>query len=149
VCARWRVCSAAVDAQKAANREQRERNRQLVAEVTDLKGGITALEERARSELGMVGNSETFYQVVTATLRSAAPATPSPLARNDRPALRAACGPSFPRPAAAQRFAAAPRAGTPSNTRPCLLGQDVLEWTLRALLAEPRVHAIVVVLSRR
>lgn len=58
--------SAAVEAQAAANVEQRARNQQLVAEVNDLKGGLTALEERARSELGMVGNSETFYQVVTA-----------------------------------------------------------------------------------
>jgi len=58
--------SAAVEAQAASNAEQRARNRQLVAEVDDLKGGLTALEERARSELGMVGNSETFYQVVTA-----------------------------------------------------------------------------------
>ena len=67
---------AAVDAQASANREQGERNRQLVAEVTDLKVGLTALEERARSELGMVGNSETFYQVVTAaTPAPAAPAT--------------------------------------------------------------------------
>jgi cell division protein FtsB len=66
---------AAVDAQAAANREQSARNRQLVAEVTDLKVGLTALEERARSELGMVGNSETFYQVVTATTQ--APAAPA------------------------------------------------------------------------
>jgi cell division protein FtsB len=66
---------AAVDTQAAANREQRERNRQLLAEVTDLKVGLTALEERARSELGMVGNSETFYQVVTATTQ--APAAPA------------------------------------------------------------------------
>jgi cell division protein FtsB len=65
--------SAAADAQRAANSEQRERNRQLLAEVTDLKVGLTALEERARSELGMVGNSETFYQIVT-------PATPAPAA---------------------------------------------------------------------
>jgi cell division protein FtsB len=68
---------AAVDAQTAANREQGERNRQLVAEVNDLKVGLTALEERARSELGMVGSSETFYQVVTAaTPAPAAPASP-------------------------------------------------------------------------
>ena len=67
---------AAVELQASANREQAERNRQLVAEVTDLRGGLTALEERARSELGMVGNSETFYQVVTAaTPPPAAPAT--------------------------------------------------------------------------
>ena len=66
---------AAVYAQAAANHEQGARNRQLVAEVTDLKVGLTALEERARSELGMVGNSETFYQVVTATTQ--APAAPA------------------------------------------------------------------------
>ena len=67
---------AAVELQASANREQAERNRQLVAEVTDLRGGLSALEERARSELGMVGNSETFYQVVTAaTPAPAAPAT--------------------------------------------------------------------------
>src|SRR3979411_3312880 len=67
---------AAVDAQAGANHEQAARNRQLVAEVTDLKVGLTALEERARSELGMVGNSETFYQVATAATQApAAPAT--------------------------------------------------------------------------
>jgi cell division protein FtsB len=68
----WRLTQA-VEAQAAANAEQRARNRQLLAEVTDLKVGLTALEERARSELGMVGNSETFYQIVT-------PATPAPAA---------------------------------------------------------------------
>src|ERR1700745_2627129 len=68
--------TSAVAAQTAANVEQRDRNRQLVAEVNDLKGGMTELEERARSELGMVGSSETFYQVVTAaTAPPAAPAT--------------------------------------------------------------------------
>ena len=68
----WRL-TAAVDAQRAANREQRERNRELLAEVTDLKVGLSALEERARSDLGMVGERETFYQIVT-------PATPVPAA---------------------------------------------------------------------
>ena len=69
---------AAIDAQRSANHEQRERNRQLSAEVTNLKVGLTALEERARSELGMVGASETFYQVVRAnTPAPAAPAAPA------------------------------------------------------------------------
>lgn len=65
---------AAVEAQAAANHDQSARNRQLMAEVSDLKVGLTALEERARSELGMVGNSETFYQVVTSAQGSSAPA---------------------------------------------------------------------------
>jgi cell division protein FtsB len=38
----------------------------MVAEVSDLKAGMAAIEERARSELGMIGRSETFYQVVPA-----------------------------------------------------------------------------------
>jgi cell division protein FtsB len=69
---------ASAEQQRAANRVQVERNRQLGAEVANLKGGLTALEERARSELGMVAASETFYQVVRAnTPVPAAPAAPA------------------------------------------------------------------------
>ena len=35
------------------------------SEVQDLKKGTTAIEERARTDLGMVGKSKTFYQVVS------------------------------------------------------------------------------------
>ncbi len=55
---------AAVAAQRAQNDQLEERNRRLAAEVHDLKNGTAALEERARSELGMIGPNETFYQVV-------------------------------------------------------------------------------------
>ena len=54
----------AVESQKTTNDGLRERNAQLAAEVADLKDGFTALEERARSELGMIGQGESFYQVV-------------------------------------------------------------------------------------
>ena len=40
------------------------RNRELQAEVEDLRQGLQAVEERARSELGMVKENEEFYQVV-------------------------------------------------------------------------------------
>jgi cell division protein FtsB len=62
----------AVAVQQAQNATLEERNRQLAAEVHDLKQGYAALEERARTELGMVAGNETFYQVVPP--RSAAPA---------------------------------------------------------------------------
>jgi len=59
----WQL-KAAVAAQEAENQGLRQRNGQLKAEVQDLKKGLTALEERARHDLGMIGAGETFYQVV-------------------------------------------------------------------------------------
>lgn len=50
--------------QRAENDRLIERNGQLAAEVRDLKQGLAALEERARSELGMIAPRETFFQVV-------------------------------------------------------------------------------------
>jgi cell division protein FtsB len=41
-----------------------ERNRLLAAEVAALKGGLSGVEARARSELGMIKDGETFYLVV-------------------------------------------------------------------------------------
>jgi|SRR6185437_797723 len=54
----------AVAAQQKLNATLTERNSRLAAEVQDLKSGTAAIEERARSELGMIGPNETFYQVV-------------------------------------------------------------------------------------
>ena len=54
----------AVAQQRSENEQLINRNAQLAAEVRDLKKGVTALEERARSDLGMIANNETFYQVI-------------------------------------------------------------------------------------
>ena len=53
-----------VDQQKEINKKLKERNQALEAEVRDLKQGMEAVEERARSELGMIKENEIFYQVV-------------------------------------------------------------------------------------
>ena len=42
----------------------RERNAALRAEVEDLKRGLGAIEARARSELGMIREGETYFQLV-------------------------------------------------------------------------------------
>jgi cell division protein FtsB len=69
-----------VEQQRAENKKLQERNDALSAEVEDLKSGEAAVEERARSELGMVKPGETFYRVVEPHgAASIAPAMPSTL----------------------------------------------------------------------
>ena len=58
-----------IEQQRTVNDRLVERNHKLDAEVKDLKQGLAALEERARSELGMVKENEEFYQVVPALKR--------------------------------------------------------------------------------
>ena len=59
----WRT-QQAIEAQTQENERLKERNRTLAAEVRDLKEGRAAIEERARTDLGMIGTGETFFQVV-------------------------------------------------------------------------------------
>lgn len=56
--------STAIEKQKGENEKLHERNAALDAEVQDLKQGTEAIEERARSELGMVKRDEVFFQIV-------------------------------------------------------------------------------------
>ncbi|MBS0193018.1 MAG: cell division protein FtsB [Proteobacteria bacterium] len=63
-----------VDDQKLENARLKQRNAALLAEVEDLKNGQTAVEERARSEMGMVKPGETFYRVVEPSDPNANPA---------------------------------------------------------------------------
>jgi len=54
----------AVAEQRELNESLKARNAALDAEVINLKQGRDAAEERARTDLGMIGETETFYQVV-------------------------------------------------------------------------------------
>jgi cell division protein FtsB len=56
-----------VEEQARENEALAQRNRELQAEVEDLRQGLDAIEERARSELGMIKEDEEFYQVVPET----------------------------------------------------------------------------------
>lgn len=53
-----------VDRLKLQVNEKKERNEALYAEVEDLRKGKEAVEERARHELGMIKEDETFIQVI-------------------------------------------------------------------------------------
>lgn len=66
-----------VQAQTRDNGGLRQRNAALAAEVEDLKSGEAAVEERARSELGMIKPGETFYRVVEPENPSTAQAAPA------------------------------------------------------------------------
>jgi cell division protein FtsB len=67
-----------VEAQKQVNAELKARNAALDADVRDLKNGFEAIEERARSELGMIRQDEVFFQL------SASPAPTAEIKPQDR-----------------------------------------------------------------
>lgn len=60
----WQI-NWSVEVQQLENHKLEERNLALEAEVIDLKRGLEAVEERARSELGMIKKGETFVQIIT------------------------------------------------------------------------------------
>lgn len=62
--AQRQVLQHKVDMQQQENDDLRERNSILAGEVSDLKDGLESVEERARIDLGMVKEGETFYMVV-------------------------------------------------------------------------------------
>jgi cell division protein FtsB len=59
----WEV-DRQIQEQRGANRKLQARNVALDAEVNDLKQGFEAVEERARSELGMIRQDEIFFQIL-------------------------------------------------------------------------------------
>ena len=86
----------AVAEQAQENATLKARNERLAAEVKDLKEGMTAVEERARSDLGMVGANETFYQVVPAE-------KPAPPAGGEGPDSDAPADAPAPKPQPSQQ----------------------------------------------
>lgn len=63
-----------IQAQTEDNAERAEKNHALAAEIEDLKRGLMAIEERARSDMGMIRPDETFYRLLEKPLSQ--PATP-------------------------------------------------------------------------
>ena len=61
--AKWQL-EDEIKVMKQHNEAQKEQNRQIRAELDDAQSGNDAVEERARSELGMIRNRETFYEVI-------------------------------------------------------------------------------------
>jgi cell division protein FtsB len=76
--------SRQLDSALVKEQELRERNAKLASEVQDLKEGTGALEERARYELGLIKDNETFVQILendnkkTALTTPNAPSNPKP-----------------------------------------------------------------------
>ncbi|OQW81070.1 MAG: cell division protein FtsB [Proteobacteria bacterium ST_bin16] len=62
----WQVDQEVVAA-RAENVQLQNRNNMLEAEVNDLKQGLEAIEERARSDLGMIKEGEILFQIVRNT----------------------------------------------------------------------------------
>ena len=78
--------SRQISVQQEKNNALKARNDTLEEEVRDLKSGRAAIEERARSELGMIKQDEVFYQVLENTVPVAPnPATVQPPAKQVAP----------------------------------------------------------------
>ncbi len=69
--------SRQLDSALVNEQELRDRNAKLASEVQDLKEGTGALEERARYELGLIKDNETFVQILENDNKKTAPTTPN------------------------------------------------------------------------
>ncbi len=87
-----------IAAQKTHNMALKTRNASMDAEVRDLKQGYEAIEERARSELGMVKRDEVFFQVLDEGKKQT-PAQPSTAQAKSPASPDDAKGPSASLPA--------------------------------------------------
>ena len=61
---RWHSLHTSNERERLVNEALQEQNRALMREVRDVKTGVSALEEKAREDLGMVKRGETFVRVI-------------------------------------------------------------------------------------
>ena len=100
-----------VQAQTEENAALNERNRALEADIKDLKTGLMAIEERARSEMGMIRQDETFYRLLEEPpSKSIAPDNPAP------PAVKPVAPPAKPANTAEAAPPTKPTAARPPAT---------------------------------
>ncbi|HEY0961192.1 MAG TPA: cell division protein FtsB [Pseudomonadales bacterium] len=67
----------AIEAQNVENAQLEARNGVLMEDVSDLRNGLDSIEERARNELGLIRQGETFYLMVDEEPKAPEPATPA------------------------------------------------------------------------
>ncbi|MBZ0091522.1 MAG: cell division protein FtsB [Sulfuricellaceae bacterium] len=87
----WEV-DQQINTQKTHNTSLKARNASMDAEVRDLKQGYEAIEERARSELGMIKQDEVFFQVLSASSHASTNLTRVPPASDNQQATKKSDG---------------------------------------------------------
>ncbi|MCA2016079.1 cell division protein FtsB [Vibrio tritonius] len=60
----YQTVASETEAQEQVNANLHQRNQEMFAEIDDLRQGSDAIEERARHELGMIKDGETFYRII-------------------------------------------------------------------------------------
>lgn len=60
----FQAVSAETQTQHQVNQNLQARNNEMFAEIDDLRQGLDAIEERARHELGLIKEGETFYRII-------------------------------------------------------------------------------------
>ncbi|EEX95324.1 cell division protein FtsB [Vibrio orientalis CIP 102891 = ATCC 33934] len=60
----FQAVNAETQVQHQVNSNLQGRNNEMFAEIDDLRQGLDAIEERARHELGMIKEGETFYRII-------------------------------------------------------------------------------------
>jgi cell division protein FtsB len=105
---------------KQEGEKRRERNAALEADVNDLKEGTDAVEERARQELGMVREGETYIQVLdhpAENITPLPPADPAPAKPASKPPAKAKQAPAA-KPGPASRTKPGARAPAQPDSQP-------------------------------